>query len=123
LAPTRQAGVAIELVVTSSSQELNRALKYFLELPEPMTIDDLLNWLLSQRTQECAELAEAMKKAAGFSVFGRAVSANALLNQGDRLELLNPLLADPKLARRQRVQASRSEQASKGRFDRWTRNR
>lgn len=123
MAPTRQAGVAIELVVTSSSQELNRALKYFLELPEPMTIDDLLNWLLSQRTQECAELAEAMKKAAGFSVFGRAVSANALLNQGDRLELLNPLLADPKLARRQRVQASRSEQASKGRFDRWTRNR
>lgn len=88
-----------------------------------MTIDDLLNWLLSQRTQECAELAEAMKKAAGFSVFGRAVSANTLLNQGDRLELLNPLLADPKLARRQRVQASRSEQASKGRFDRWTRNR
>ena len=123
MAPTRQAGVAIELVVTSSSQELNRALKYFLELPEPMTIDDLLNWLLSQRTQECAELAEAMKKAAGFSVFGRAVSANTLLNQGDRLELLNPLLADPKLARRQRVQASRSEQASKGRFDRWTRNR
>ena len=123
MAPTRQAGVAIELVVTSSSQEPNRALKYFLELPEPMTIDDLLNWLLSQKTQECAELAEAMKKAAGFSVFGRAVSANALLNQGDRLELLNPLLADPKLARRQRVQASRSEQASKGRFDRWTRNR
>ena len=123
MAPTRQAGVAIELVVTSSSQEPNRALKYFLELPEPMTIDDLLNWLLSQKTQECAELAEAMKKAAGFSVFGRAVSANTLLNQGDRLELLNPLLADPKLARRQRVQASRSEQASKGRFDRWTRNR
>jgi putative ubiquitin-RnfH superfamily antitoxin RatB of RatAB toxin-antitoxin module len=123
LAPTRQVGVAIELVVTSSSQELNRALKYSLELPEPMTIDDLLDWLLIQKTQGCAELAEAMKKAAGFSVFGRAVSANTLLNQGDRLELLNPLLADPKLARRQRVQASRSEQASKGRFDRWTRNR
>ncbi|MGA0100699.1 MAG: RnfH family protein [Burkholderiaceae bacterium] len=123
MAPTTQAAITVELVVTSTSQELNRALKYSLELPEPMTIDDLWGWLLRQKTQECAELAEAMKKAAGFSVFGRAVSANTLLNQGDRLELLNPLLADPKLARRQRVQASRSEQASKGRFDRWTRNR
>ena len=123
MAPTTQAAITIELVVTSTSQELNRAFKYSLELPETMTIDDLWGWLLRQKTQGCAELAEAMKKAAGFSVFGRAVSANTLLNQGDRLELLNPLLADPKLARRQRVQASRSEQASKGRFDRWTRNR
>jgi len=45
--------------------------------------------------------------AKGFSpwrsaVWGKAVQMNTPLVQGDRLELLRPLLVDPKLARKQR---------------------
>jgi putative ubiquitin-RnfH superfamily antitoxin RatB of RatAB toxin-antitoxin module len=39
------------------------------------------------------------------AVFGVRVDANAPLHDGDRLELLRPLLADPKDARRQRAAA------------------
>ena len=37
------------------------------------------------------------------AVFGVRVAGNATLQEGDRLELLRPLLADPKDARRQRA--------------------
>ena len=39
-----------------------------------------------------------------FAVWGRPVTATTLLRDGDRLELLRPLLADPKLARRRRAE-------------------
>ena len=118
-----QEGIAIELVVTNTQPELNLATSYSLELPATMTIADLQFWLSSQNVKDLQGLAEAFNSAAGFAIFGKAVPASTRLNQGDRLELLSPLLADPKLARRQRVQTRRSERASKGQFDRWTRNR
>ena len=40
----------------------------------------------------------------GYAVFGERVLASAMLHEGDRLELLRPLLADPKDARRRRAQ-------------------
>lgn len=42
-----------------------------------------------------------------YAVFGQRVTAVAPLRAGDRLELLRPLLADPKEARRRRA-ASRT---------------
>lgn len=39
----------------------------------------------------------------GYAVFGEAVEADAALREGDRLELLRPLLIDPKEARRRRA--------------------
>ena len=39
----------------------------------------------------------------GHAVFGERVGMGAVLNDGDRLELLRPLLADPKEARRRRA--------------------
>ena len=39
----------------------------------------------------------------GYAVFGERVAATALLADGDRVELLRPLLADPKEVRRRRA--------------------
>jgi putative ubiquitin-RnfH superfamily antitoxin RatB of RatAB toxin-antitoxin module len=39
----------------------------------------------------------------GHALFGERVGRDAALNDGDRLELLQPLLADPKDARRRRA--------------------
>jgi putative ubiquitin-RnfH superfamily antitoxin RatB of RatAB toxin-antitoxin module len=38
-----------------------------------------------------------------YAIFGRAISATTVLRDGDRLELLRPLIADPKQARRRRA--------------------
>jgi putative ubiquitin-RnfH superfamily antitoxin RatB of RatAB toxin-antitoxin module len=43
----------------------------------------------------------------GYAVFGQRVDVDGLLREGDRVELLRPLLADPKDARRQRVEERR----------------
>jgi putative ubiquitin-RnfH superfamily antitoxin RatB of RatAB toxin-antitoxin module len=45
--------------------------------------------------------------ALGYAIFGKPVSAATLLRDGDRLELLRPLIADPKQARRERVRRGR----------------
>ncbi len=39
----------------------------------------------------------------GLAVFGRPVQAGAMLRDGDRLELLRPLRADPRQQRRERA--------------------
>ncbi|WP_043689687.1 RnfH family protein [Luteimonas huabeiensis] len=41
----------------------------------------------------------------GYAVFGERVEPSAVLADGDRLELLRPLQADPKEARRRRAAA------------------
>lgn len=38
-----------------------------------------------------------------FAIFGKAIEPATMLRDGDRLELLRPLLADPKQARQQRA--------------------
>ncbi len=39
----------------------------------------------------------------GFAVFGRRVEPNDPVSEGDRIEVLRPLLADPREARRMRA--------------------
>jgi putative ubiquitin-RnfH superfamily antitoxin RatB of RatAB toxin-antitoxin module len=41
---------------------------------------------------------------ARLAVFGRSVVPASLLHDGDRIEILRPLLADPKQARRKRAE-------------------
>ena len=48
---------------------------------------------------------EAMDEIAGQAIFGVAVSADARLRDGDRIELLRSLQLDPKEARRRRAAA------------------
>ena len=43
---------------------------------------------------------------AGFAVWGQEVSADHVLADGDRLELLRPLQVDPMTARRRRAEQS-----------------
>jgi len=39
----------------------------------------------------------------GYAIFGKTISATTMLRDGDRLELVRPLVADPKQARRARA--------------------
>ncbi|WP_242107648.1 RnfH family protein [Luteimonas aquatica] len=39
----------------------------------------------------------------GYAVYGERADAGRVLREGDRVELLQPLLADPKQARRRRA--------------------
>lgn len=43
----------------------------------------------------------------GYAVFGQRAAADARLRDGDRVELLRPLLLDPKEARRRRAARAR----------------
>jgi putative ubiquitin-RnfH superfamily antitoxin RatB of RatAB toxin-antitoxin module len=72
-----------------------------LRLPDGASVADAL---------KCAEevgFAAAAQAAPGMlAVFGRLVAPTTRLRDGDRIELLRPLLADPK--ERRRVRAGRS---------------
>jgi putative ubiquitin-RnfH superfamily antitoxin RatB of RatAB toxin-antitoxin module len=48
-------------------------------------------------------------------LYGRVISRERLLQPGDRLEIYRPLAADPKDARRRRVQRARREVSKSGR--------
>jgi putative ubiquitin-RnfH superfamily antitoxin RatB of RatAB toxin-antitoxin module len=45
---------------------------------------------------------------AAFAVFGERVTPDAVLHDGDRVELLRPLQVDPKEARRLRAQKTKT---------------
>jgi uncharacterized protein len=57
----------------------------------------------------CDELARAWDCAAGFAVFGENRSLQSPLEDGDRVEILRPLQADPKEARRQRARLAKGK--------------
>ena len=65
--------------------------------------------------EDGATLADAVRQAglgcesdvAGYAVFGVAAASDMHLRDGDRVELLRPLQADPKEARRRRAQRQR----------------
>jgi hypothetical protein len=62
-------------------------------------------------------------RAAGFALWGRTAGPDSALRDGDQVALLSALKADPKEARRLRVEGARRANAEQGRFDRWTRSR
>jgi hypothetical protein len=66
------------------------------------------------RLVEGATVADALRAAglplegvAGFAIFGERATPATPLRDGDRVELLRPLLADPKEARRRRAVTQR----------------
>lgn len=74
-----------------------------LELPEAARVEDALaiaGW---------SEDAEVV----GYALYGQRVDRATVLHDGDRLELLRPLQADPKLARRQRAEETRRQQGKR----------
>ena len=64
----------------------------WLELPEDATVADAL-----------AASGWDLAGVAAYAVFGARAGPQDVLNDGDRLELLRPLQADPKDARRRRA--------------------
>lgn len=54
-----------------------------------------------------------MEEGAALGVFGRVVTADAPLADGDRLELYLPLRVDPKTARRRRAAANEKKSAGR----------
>lgn len=65
-----------------------------LDLPEGATVADAV------AAAGFVDAAEVV----GYAVFGVNAEASTRLRDGDRVELLRPLLADPKEARRRRAQ-------------------
>lgn len=53
--------------------------------------------------------------------WGRLLSEGDVVLPGDEIARIEPLRADPKLARRQRVEAQRSREASSGKTGGWRR--
>ena len=50
---------------------------------------------------------------AGMAVFGKRVTETTVLHEGNRLELLRALLADPKQSRRKRAEAAQAAKTAK----------
>jgi putative ubiquitin-RnfH superfamily antitoxin RatB of RatAB toxin-antitoxin module len=68
-----------------------------LELPEGTTVREAVD----------AAAWGGDPQAVAYAVFGQRTEGSAILREGDRVELLRPLLTDPKDARRQRVEERR----------------
>lgn len=48
---------------------------------------------------------EALPEVSGYAIFGVNAAPGSVLQEGDRIELLRPLVVDPKEARRRRAKA------------------
>ncbi len=72
------------------------------QLEAPCTVEDALNLAARDR-----EFAHAGLDRATVGVFGRIVSREELLADGDRIEICRGVAVDAKLARRQRAAGSR----------------
>ena len=70
-----------------------------LALPSGATVGDALGQ---------ADLASRVPglEMAGLAVFGQTATPTTLLHDGDRVEILRPLQADPKQARRERARST-----------------
>ncbi|HMB58254.1 MAG TPA: RnfH family protein [Arenimonas sp.] len=69
-----------------------------LTLPEGAVVADALAMIGKEKEANDWEV-----DATRLAIFSRPVTAETRLRDGDRLELLRPLLADPKQARRERA--------------------
>ena len=80
------------MLLSAVKQTPSGLLKKVLELPEGSTVGDALRALDWKKTE-----------AIGLSIYGRRCKEEDLLQEGDRLELSEPLRIDPKEARRLRA--------------------
>jgi putative ubiquitin-RnfH superfamily antitoxin RatB of RatAB toxin-antitoxin module len=76
----------------------DRCWRIALQLPEGATVAMAL-----QAADLAVAVPEAVVDAARLAVFGRLVTPQDVLHDGDRVEILRPLQIDPKQARRQRA--------------------
>jgi putative ubiquitin-RnfH superfamily antitoxin RatB of RatAB toxin-antitoxin module len=77
---------------------LGRQARYPLELAEGASVREAV-----ERSGVLAEFPEIDLARNRVGIWGRLVSLGASLSDGDRVEILRPLAADPKEARRRRA--------------------
>lgn len=78
-----------------------------LELPARATVAEALAAARRMAERESAGLDPSLWEAAPVGVFGEPRTRDALIEDGDRIELYRPLRADPRARRRERVQRER----------------
>ena len=76
--------------------------RYFVELPEGATVLSAI-----EHSGVLAAHPEIDLARDGAGIFGRRVALDRALRSGDRVEILRPLVADPKAARRKRAVKAR----------------
>jgi putative ubiquitin-RnfH superfamily antitoxin RatB of RatAB toxin-antitoxin module len=86
----------IEVEVLRAWPERTESMR--LRLPAGATVGDALASAAAQGFAAAAEAAPGL-----LAVFGRLVTPASALHEGDRIEVLRPLLADPKQRRRERA--------------------
>ncbi len=79
-----------------------------LEVPAGTTVADAVT-----RSKLLEKFPEAAARPLSCAVFGRAVALTYELREGDRVEILRPLLIDPKQSRREAAERSRAAARSK----------
>lgn len=75
-----------------------------IKVPTSSTVEDAI--VLSKILQLRPEIDLSQTK---VGIFSRIVKLQDTLNEGDRVEIYRPLIADPKVLRRQRAERSRSD--------------
>lgn len=79
-----------------------------LDLPSGALVGDAVRESRMDAAQTQAADADADADAIAVAVFGVVTSLQAKLHDGDRVELLRPLLIDPKQARRRRAKGGKA---------------
>jgi putative ubiquitin-RnfH superfamily antitoxin RatB of RatAB toxin-antitoxin module len=104
--------LTVELVLaTDASAQL-----VTLKLPPGSSVQDALTMAAEQDPRWMVQISYANSTPPwAFAVWNQRVSADRLLEEGDRIELLRPLIAQPKEDRRDRVDDQRAA-ASRSRW-------
>lgn len=89
------------LRVTVAYAMPERAWCVALQLPAGVTAAEAI-----ERSGLCGSVPGMDLQELTLAIFGRPITPATLLRDGDRVELLRPLLADPKQARRRRAGAT-----------------
>jgi putative ubiquitin-RnfH superfamily antitoxin RatB of RatAB toxin-antitoxin module len=86
----------------------DRQVSVSLEVPPGTTAAEAVT-----RSKLLEKFPEAAARPLACAVFGRAVPVSYELREGDRVEILRPLLIDPKQSRREAAERSRAAARSK----------
>ncbi|MDO5356259.1 MAG: RnfH family protein [Conchiformibius sp.] len=90
------ADIAVEMVYGTADKQV----LYRLNVPSGSRVRETV---CAHADAVRADFAGADPEHAPLGIFGKAVADDAVLQDGDRIEIYRPLLADPKEARRRRV--------------------
>ena len=97
------AEISIEIVYAQPQYSVTKSLR----LKQGATIADALAAAAAHPDFQGVDL-----KDAPVGIFGRVMSRESKLNDGDRVEIYRPLMEEPKLARRKRARPQKASPAA-----------